>query len=168
MLRGDGESMTKQEVYDYLASHGIEFEKTEHEAIFNVEELQAAKLPHPEAQAKNLFVRDEKKRHYYIITVKEHKRVDLKDFRLKHGLRPLSFASADDLMSILKLSPGSVTPLGLLNDESSTVGLYLDDEFTDLIGVHPNENTATVWLSVSDLLTIIKEHGNPVHIIKIP
>ena len=71
-------------------------------------------------------------------------------------------------MSILKLSPGSVTPLGLLNDESSTVGLYLDDEFTDLIGVHPNENTATVWLTVSDLLTIIKEHGNPAHIIKIP
>ena len=65
MLRGDGESMTKQEVYDYLASHGIEFEKTEHEAIFNVEELQAAKLPHPEAQAKNLFVRDDKKHHYY-------------------------------------------------------------------------------------------------------
>ena len=71
-------------------------------------------------------------------------------------------------MSILKLSPGSVTPLGLLNDDASTVGLYLDDEFTDLIGVHPNENTATVWLSVSDLLTVIKEHGNPVHIVEIP
>lgn len=168
MLRGEGEGMTKQEVYDYLASHGIEYETTEHEAIFNVEELQAAKLPHPEAQDKNLFVRDDKKRHYYIITVKEHKRVDLKDFRLKQSLRPLSFASADDLMSILKLSPGSVTPLGLLNDESAAVELYLDDEFTGLIGVHPNENTATVWLSVSDLLTIIKYHGNPVHIVEIP
>ena len=160
--------MTKQEVYDYLASQGIEYETTEHEAIFNVEELQTAKLPHPDAQAKNLFVRDDKKRHYYIITVKEHKRVDLKDFRLKYGLRPLSFASADDLMSILKLSPGSVTPLGLLNDETSTVELYLDDEFTELIGVHPNKNNATVWLSVSDLLKIIKEHGNPVHIVEIP
>ena len=71
-------------------------------------------------------------------------------------------------MSILKLSPGSVTPLGLLNDETSTVELYLDDEFTELIGVHPNKNNATVWLSVSDLLTIIREHGNPVHIVEIP
>ena len=168
MPRRDGESMTKQEVYDYLASQRIEYETTEHEAIFNVEELQAAKLPHPEAQAKNLFVRDEKKRHYYIITVKEHKRVDLKEFRLKHGLRPLSFASAEDLMSMMKLSPGSVTPLGLLNDESAAIELYLDDEFNGLIGVHPNENTATVWLSVSDLLTIIKEHGNPVHVVEIP
>ena len=58
------QNMKKQEVYDYLASKGVEYEVTEHEAIFNVEELQAAKLPHPEAQAKNLFVRDDKKRHY--------------------------------------------------------------------------------------------------------
>ena len=160
--------MKKQEIYDYLSSLGIEYETTEHEAIFNVEELEAAKLPHPEAQAKNLFVRDDKKRHYYIITVKEYKNVNLKNFRLKHGLRPLSFASADDLMSMMKLSPGSVTPLGLLNDESAAVELYLDDEFTGLIGVHPNENTATVWILVNDLLTIIKEHGNPVHVVEIP
>ena len=159
--------MTKREVYDYLTAQGIHFEVTEHTLINNVEELIAAKLPHPEAQAKNLFVRDDKKRHYYIITVKEQKRVDLKDFRLKHGLRPLSVASSDDLLSILKLNPGSVTPLGLLNDESAAVELYLDDEFTDLIGVHPNENTATVWLTVSDLVKLIQNHGNHVHIVEV-
>ena len=93
---------------------------------------------------------------------------NLKAFRLKHGLRPLSFASSDDLMSILKLSPGSVTPLGLLNDETSSVELYLDNEFKDLIGVHPNENDATVWLSVSDLIRIIQNHGNTVHLVEIP
>ena len=161
-------TMNKQEVYGFLADQGIPYEITEHPPLNNVEELLAAKLPYPEAQAKNLFVRDDKKRHYYIITTKEQKRIDLKAFRLKHELRPLSFASSDDLMSILKLSPGSVTPLGLLNDETSSVELYLDSEFKDLIGVHPNENDATVWLSVSDLIRIIQNHGNIVHLVEMP
>ena len=33
-----------------------------------------------------------------------------------------------------------------------------------LIGVHPNYNTATVWLRADDLAALIREHGNPVHI----
>ena len=60
--------MIKQEVYDYLSAQGIQCEITEHPPLNNVEKLLAAKLPYPEAQAKNLFVRDDKKQHYYIIT----------------------------------------------------------------------------------------------------
>ena len=68
--------MIKQEVYDYLSAQGIQCEITEHPTLNNVEELLAAKLPYPEARAKNLFVRDDKKQHYYIITTKEQKRID--------------------------------------------------------------------------------------------
>ena len=112
------------------------------------------------------FVRDDKKRNYYMITVKGEKRIDLKEFRKAHGTRQLSFASADDMMSIMKLQPGSVTPLGLLNDEDRKVKLYLDSSLTDgLIGVHPNDNTATVWMHADDLVRIIKEHGSEVEIV---
>ncbi|MBP3210038.1 MAG: prolyl-tRNA synthetase associated domain-containing protein [Oscillospiraceae bacterium] len=155
--------MTKQETYDYLNAHGISYEVTEHPAVFNMAELEAVELPYPDADAKNLFVRDDKKQNYYLITVKGDKRVDLKQFRREHGLRNLTFASAEDLMSILGLEAGSVTPLGLLNDEECRVELYLDTEFTGLIGVHPNDNTATVWMQAEDLKQLIEEHGNPVH-----
>lgn len=74
-------------------------------------------IPYPEADAKNLFVRDDKKRNYYLITVKGDKKVDLKEFRKKNNTRPLRFASENDLMDILGLIPGAVTPLGILNDE---------------------------------------------------
>ena len=80
--------MNKQEVYDFLTSRGIEYEVTEHGAVFNVEEMLHVELPHPEADAKNLFVRDDKKRNYYLITVRGDKRVDLKKFREEHGTRP--------------------------------------------------------------------------------
>ena len=157
--------MNKQDIYNYLDSRGINYEITEHKAVFNMDEMTQVDLPYPEADAKNLFVRDDKKRSYYLITVRGNKRVDLKDFRKVHSTRPLTFASPDDLEEHLGLTPGSVTPLGLMNDEKAEVKFFIDRSFLSepgIIGVHPNDNTATVWLKAADLIDIIKEHGNAV------
>ena len=43
-------------------------------------ELAGIDIPYPEADAKNLFVRDDKKRNYYLITLKGD---DLKAFQQK-------------------------------------------------------------------------------------
>lgn len=162
--------MNREETLAFLNRNGIEFERFEHPAIFNMEEAAEINLPWPEDEAKNLFVRDDKKRNYYLITVKGDKRVDLKQFRKEHGTRALSFASAEDLRAKLKLAPGAVTPLGLLNDDSCSVILYLDEAFlegTAMIGVHPNDNTATVHLKTDDLIRLLKTHGTDVHLIPI-
>ena len=162
--------MNREETLEYLNQNGIAFELFEHRAIFNMEEAAEIDLPWPEDEAKNLFVRDDKKRNYYLITVKGNKRVDLKQFRKEHATRALSFASAEDLQAKLKLAPGSVTPLGLLNDESRSVILYLDDAFLEgsaMIGVHPNDNTATIRLKTDDLIRLLKEHGTQVNLIPI-
>ena len=153
--------MNKEEIYRLLEDQQIPFERMEHIAVFNMAEMREVQLPHPEAEAKNLFVRDDKKRNYYLITVRGDKRVDLKEFQSANGTRRLSFASDEDLMMILELIPGAVTPLGLLNDAERKVHFYLDEAFYDepkLIGLHPNDNTATVWLETDDLIRIIREH----------
>lgn len=162
--------MDKQEVYNYLKEKNIEFEVTEHNAVYNMAEVADIDVPYPEADAKNLFVRDDKKKNYYLITVKGDKRVDLKEFKRNNNTRALSFASEDDLMRILKLIPGAVTPFGILNDEEHSVQVFIDEDLAgkqNLIGIHPNDNTATVWLKTSDLADIIRKHGNPVSIVKI-
>ena len=160
--------MTKQETYDYLTGLGIEYEVTEHSAVFNMQELDSVDLPYPECDAKNLFIRDDKKRNYYLITVKGDKRVDLKAFQQAFGTRRLTFASADDLMAIMGLAPGSVTPLGLLNDGDRRVTFCFDKSFMGgFAGVHPNDNTATVWLRAEDLVQIIINHGNIVNVIEL-
>ena len=162
--------MNKQEIYDFINNKNIWYEITEHKAVFNMDELSEIEIPYPEYDAKNLFVRDDKKKNYYLITVKGNKRVDLKEFRNNNNTRPLSFASEQDLMSIMNLIAGSVTPLGLLNDNELKVIFYLDKDFLNgkqIIGVHPNDNTATVWLKVTDLIDIIKEHGNQVNVVKL-
>ena len=162
--------MNKLEIIQFLDNHKIPYEITEHEAVYNMAELANVELPYPEFDAKNLFVRDDKKLHYYLITVKGDKRVDLKEFRKKHGTRPLTFASDEELLFFLGLEKGAVTPLGLLNDKESNVEFFLDDSFLEspgIVGVHPNENTATVWLNSKDLLLIISEHGNRIHVVTI-
>ncbi len=162
--------MDKADIYELLDSRGIGYEVTEHPAVFNMAEVSAIVLPYPDANAKSLFVRDDKRQNYYLITVQGHKRVDLKAFRRTHHTRGLSFASADELMDILGLIPGAVTPLGVLNDAERSVQVFLDQEFLaepGLIGVHPNDNTATVWLQAEDLVSLIREHGNPVHLVEI-
>ena len=162
--------MNKQEIYDFIKSKNIWHEITEHKAVFNMDELSEIETPYPEYDAKNLFVRDDKKRNYYLITVKGNKRVDLKEFRNNNGTRTLSFASEQDLMSIMNLIAGSVTPLGLLNDKDLKVVFYLDKDFLkdkQIIGIHPNENTATLWLKIEDLIDIVKEHGNQVNVVEL-
>lgn len=162
--------MNKEEIYNLIKEKGYWHEITEHKAVFTMNEVNDIYVPYPEYDAKNLFVRDDKKRNYYLITVKGNKKVDLKEFRKNNNTRPLSFASENDLMNILNLIPGSVTPLGLLNDQELKVSFYLDQEFLTgkkIIGVHPNDNTATIWLKVEDLIALIKEHGNEVNIINL-
>lgn len=162
--------MDKQEIYDLLEERNIRYEVTEHKAVYTMADLSEIEIPYPEADAKNLFVRDDKKRNYYLITVKGNKRVDLKEFRNRNHTRPLSLAPESDLMDIMGLTPGSVTPFGALNDEGRRVKVFIDRELTGspgLIGVHPNDNTATVWLRTEDLAALIKEHGNQVELVQI-
>uniref|UniRef100_UPI0020796221 YbaK/EbsC family protein n=1 Tax=Clostridium sp. ZBS2 TaxID=2949976 RepID=UPI0020796221 len=131
-------------------------------------EMMELNLPDTDVIAKNLFVRDDKKRNYYLLVIRNEKKVNLKKLKEKICSRPLSFASENDLNSILGLSKGSVTPLGIINDDERKVKVILDNTFNEsLIGIHPNENTATIWLNVVDLVRIIKQHGNSVEFIEI-
>jgi Ala-tRNA(Pro) deacylase len=153
--------MNREEILKLLNDKNVEYELENHEAVNNMEELKNIELLYPELDAKNLFLRDDKKRNYYLVTIKGDKKVDLKEFKNKYNTRSLSFASDDDLLNILGLTPGSVTPFGLLNDKDSRVIFYIDEFFKDKkIGVHPNDNRATVWIKSNDLVNIIKESGN--------
>ena len=54
--------MKKQDIYEFLKQKNIEHEITEHKAVFSMNEISDIPIPHPEADAKNLFVRDDKKK----------------------------------------------------------------------------------------------------------
>lgn len=155
--------LNKEQTCEALRAMGIEFERVDHPAVYNMAETERLALPHPEAEAKNLFLRDDRREQYFLLTVRGDKRVDLKEFRRTHRTRPLKFASEEELSSLLGLIPGAVTPLGVLNDEARRVKFFLDRAFAGgLVGVHPNDNTATLWLRAEDLIRVVQEHGNEI------
>ena len=80
------------------------------------------------------------------------------------------FAEPEELQQLLGLIPGAVTPSGLLNDAECKVHFYIDRDFwqgSGIIGVHPNDNTATVWLQAGDLVTLLRDHGTTVDIVEL-
>lgn len=160
--------MNKEEVLALLDSRAIEYEKADHPEVYTIDDMISLGLPHLEAIAKNLFVHDDKKQNYYLITVKEDKRVDLKDFKTRFSTRRLSFAKEEELLEILGLKKGAVTPLGILNDREKKVKFYLDEDFQGrTMGIHPNDNTSTIYIKTDKVLELIEDHGNEVHIVKL-
>ena len=151
-------------VLDTLARMGIEYELWEHPAVYTIEEMDALPLKRPDVIAKNLFLRDAKGKCHFLVVLKKEKSARLDQLQEQLGSTKLSFASAERLDRFLGLEKGAVTPFGVLNDEARAVEVVLDSDLMeqDLIGVHPNENTATVVLKPADLLRVLEEHGNPV------
>lgn len=158
--------MNKEELLKFLDDKGIDYIKVDHSPVFTVGEMLDVEFPYPDYVAKNLFIRDDKKRNYYLITAPEHKKVDLKEFRKAYETRALTFASEEDLMAKMQLIKGSVTPFGLLNDESKEIKFFIDRDFLDWgkIGIHPNLNDATVFLDTEDLIKILKENGTEIEV----
>ena len=161
--------MDEAEILDYLTTQGIDYEYQRHPAVLTMDEAERLALPHPECEARNLFVRESRTHRYFLLTA--HARVDLKAFSRQQGLRSLSFASADELRGangevdvlreILWLETGAVTPLALLN--APDVTLYLDEALLgSRIAVHPNTNSATVWLQTANLVSLLRTQCVPV------
>jgi Ala-tRNA(Pro) deacylase len=148
-----------------LQSMSIAYRVVNHKAVHTMEEMANLQLELGCTVVKNLFLRDHKGRKFFLVCMKGDKHVNLQLITRKLGVSgSLSFANATQLKEKLGLLPGSVTPLGILNDESRSTQIVLDKAFLDdeLVGVHPNENTATVILRFEDLLRILDEHKNPI------
>lgn len=155
--------LAKADLYVLLDSRGIPYEAVEHPAVYTMDEMEALHLPGQDRVLKNLFLRDDKRRSYYLVSMAGDRTADLKALRHSIPSRPLSFASPRELDRFLHLEPGHVTPLAALNDESRTVTVVLDRDLAGrTVGVHPLENTATVFLALEDVQKLLEDHGTPV------
>lgn len=150
-----------------LDAAGVKYKLAEHAHADTIDDVIAMGLEGGDEIAKNLFVRDDKRLNYYVLTVRQDKHVSLREVQEKMGARKLTFASEEDLAELLGLAKGSVTPLGYMNDAAKKVKFVVDAEFRGKeIGVHPCDNTATVWLSADEMVSLIRKHGNFVYFLR--
>jgi Ala-tRNA(Pro) deacylase len=144
-----------------LKALGIATSTVEHEPVFTVEESVALHESIPGAHTKNLFLIDPDGR-MVLVTAKDDTRVDLKALAKRLGFGRFSFGKAERLQAVLGVSPGSVTPLTLMNASSAGVTVVVDQALMDLaeVNCHPLENTATMRFATADLIRFIKECGH--------
>lgn len=154
----------KNAIYKLLNEKQIPFEVMEHEAVYTMEEMDQLGITAKGIVCKNLFLRDAKGKNHYLLCVPENRKIDLKALPDMIGSTKLSFASAERLMNYLGVEQGCVSPLGILNDEERNVIVVFDAvlETKQKIGIHPNDNTATIWISFDQLCNLILGHGNEV------
>jgi Ala-tRNA(Pro) deacylase len=157
-------------VYAALDALGIAYERHEHPAVFNADDAATHWNPIGGTQCKNLFLRNKKGDRHYLVVLEISKRADLKDLVKLVGDDRLSFGSPERLMAELGLTPGSVSPFGLLNDADGSVRVLVDRDLkgADRLIFHPNINTASVVVSWGDLEKFLATRPNVVRVITLP
>ena len=160
----------KQQIYDLLTKLNITYKGVEHVAVFNIEEMRQLNFPPSAKIPKNLFLRDAKGRRHFLVSVDCDQAVNLRELEEKLSSTKLSFASEERLLKYMDLTKGSVSPFGLVNDTNREVEFFLDENLRncDTIGIHPNDNTATVFLTYDDLVAFMSAIGHEVNFISFP
>ena len=163
--------MTPQEepVYERLAALGISYTRHEHPPVATVEEAERHWTGIDATHCKNLFLRNQKGTRHYLVVMKYLKRADLRAVADQIGDGKLSFGSPGRLMTHLGLTPGSVSPFGLIHDAGHAVLVVLDRDLksAERVSFHPNINTVTLTLKLADFQRFLVDCGNPVQYVGI-
>ena len=161
--------MLTRPVYEALTALGITYDTYEHPPVFTSEDVEAHWRGIPATPVKNLFLRNKKGNREYLVILGVEKRVDLQQLVRTIGDDRLSFGSAQRLMQTLGLTPGSVSPFGLIHEGSRNVQVIIDMDLrqAERLIFHPNINTASVTISFADLEKFLATRGNSVRYLPI-
>jgi Ala-tRNA(Pro) deacylase len=150
-------------LYQLLSDLGIPFEYHGHPPAPTIEEAMKYWKDLDATHCKNLFFRNHKGNKHYLVILKHTRQMGIHELekQLKQG--KLSFASDERMMKYLGVTPGSVTPFGLINDKDHHVHVFLDHNLPDstTISFHPCINTASLIIKAEDFLRYIEWTTNP-------
>ena len=149
------------ELLKMLSDVGIGYELHHHRAVFSVGEADDIDAMIGGTHTRNLFLRD-KKENMFLVTLLAHRKIDLSRLAELIGAGRLSFGSPERLMTYLGVTPGSVTPFSIINDQDHKVRLILDKDMmeSDVVNYHPLINTMTVSLAPKDLSIFLEKAGH--------
>lgn len=170
-----------EKVLSFLQAHEIEFKVVHHPPLFTIEEGLAfwnsledlAGCTH----CKNLFLRNHSGKRHYLVTMECHKSLNFVQLQQIIREGKLTFASPERMERCLGLQPGSVSPLGLINDidlsdanpkelfeNGHRVKFFVDKDLKDaeMMTFHPCDNTASVALRNAEFHRFLEIWGGEV------
>jgi Ala-tRNA(Pro) deacylase len=175
----------KQKALDFFAAHSLMYRLYEHPAFFTVADVQAYNAAHTSIEGgadgvngslhgagttgcKNLFLKNYVEKpaagevyRYYLYVLPDVERADLKKFAVHVGEKKVCFASPEELLAHLGVTPGSVSLCGLINDPQHVVRAYVDSRVAraDILHFHPNVNTASMKITNETLVQYMQALG---------
>ena len=149
-----GRSDREIAVYDYLDALSIPYRVVFHDTADTMEACEAVDARLGVKMCKNLFLTNRQQTDFYLLLMPGDKPFKTKELSGQLGVARLSFGSGDQMEAHLGLLPGSVSVMGLINDKTHTVRLLIDKDLLadDELGAHPCINTASLAISMRDLL----------------
>lgn len=147
----------EERCYELLDQLGIEYWRVDHEhadtieACEQVEGLLGCKI------CKNLLLTNRQQTEVYLLIMPGEKPFKTKLLSKQIGSARLSFATAEQMLALLDLTPGSVSILGLMNDKDRKVRLLIDSDLKtpEFFGCHPCINTSSLRLKTADVLNVL-------------
>jgi Ala-tRNA(Pro) deacylase len=151
---------TETQLFEFLDSLGIAHSTVEHPALFTVEDGRDWHDKIPGLHCKNLFLKD-KKGQIWLAVMPGDKRADLNRLEKRLSAPRFSFGKPELLVEVLSLTPGSVTPFGLMNDQQKRIRVVLDTDMlkAETINFHPLRNTASTTIKAQDLVKFVTALG---------
>ncbi|MGL4345639.1 MAG: prolyl-tRNA synthetase associated domain-containing protein [Cellulosilyticaceae bacterium] len=160
--------MSQQVIFDRLNQLGIHYTAITHPPVYTVAEAKA--LCNLDGHGcKNLFLYDKKVHHYYLVVMEESKKAHTNTIRKQIKSSSISFGSEEDLLRLLGTTPGSVSPLGILHDTDHHITILIDEDLPncDKVCFHPNDNTATLAITYTDLIKYLEYHQAPYQFVSV-
>jgi len=149
-------------LYRILEELNIRFDYYEHPPVATIEEAKQYWKDIEATHCKNLFLRNHKGDRHYLVIIEHRHDLSIHDLeqRLRQG--KLSFASDERMKRFLGVTPGSVSPFGLINDSAKHVHLFLDEDLkkSKRISFHPCINTASLVITFGDFERFLKWTGD--------
>ncbi len=158
--------MKDKSVKDYLNQLDIKFQTHKHPAVYTVGEAEKYYVNIKGIHSKNLFLKDRKARRFYLVVLKGDKQLNISNLEERLNEK-LKFANEQELLQILDLTKGAVTPFGLINDKQAKVEVIIDKDIweAETVAFHPNINTETLELKGKDFQKYIKSLKNKITIL---
>ena len=156
-------------IYAALSALGIQYELFEHPPVFTAEEAALYWAAIHGAPVKNLFLRNKKGDRHYLVILGIEKQADLRRLVKVIGDDRLSFGSPERLQRYLGVTPGSVSPFGLIHDATHSVRVIVDSDLknAERLIFHPNDNTASLTISGADFVRFLERQGNAVRWVRV-
>lgn len=149
-------------LYALLEGLDIKFEYLEHPPAPTIEIAKQYWAGHDAKHCKNLFFRNHKGNRHYLVILDCDCSMDIHAIEKRLGQGKLTFASEKRMIKYLGVTPGSVTPFGLIHDETHHVHVFLDRNLqkASRLSFHPCINTASIIISNNDFVRFMDHTQN--------